>query len=312
MKTLVVGATGALGRPLVRQLVAAGHEVLGTTRSARNEPLVRAAGAKPVVLDALDRDAVLAAVAAAAPDVIIHQATALSAMSGNPRRFDDDFETTNRLRTTGLEYLLEAAGKAGTGRVLVQSYTGWPNQREGSLVKSEDDALDPDPPKSCARTLDAIRTSERLVTEAGGLALRYGAFYGPGSNLFGDGAIAELIRRRRFPILGKGTGMGSFIHLEDAAAATVAALDHGAPGVYNIVDDDPAPVSEWLPHLAAALGAKPPMRLPVWLGRLAAGELAVAMMTQSRGSSNAKAKRELGWTPAHPSWREGFIEAAKA
>jgi nucleoside-diphosphate-sugar epimerase len=239
---------------------------------------------------------------------VIHELTALRGQA-NLRNFDRSFAETNVLRTRGLDILLEAARAAGATRFLAQSYTGWPNARDGGPVKTEDDPLDPHPPKAMRESIAAIRYLEETVTGAegmAGLALRYGSLYGPGTSMAEE--YAAMIRRRKFPVVGDGAAVWSFVHVADAAAATVAALDHGGPGVYNIVDDEPAPVSEWLPQLAAMLGAKPPRHVPVWIGRLATGEVGVAMMTQSRGSSNAKARRELGWEPAHPSWRSGFAE----
>jgi nucleoside-diphosphate-sugar epimerase len=314
MKIFVAGASGAVGRRLVPLLVANGHEVVGTTTSPEKEQGLREAGAEAAVVDVLDADAVTAAVQRAEPDVIVHQATALSG-SMNLRRFDESFALTNRLRTEGTDHLLAAARSVGARRFVAQSFTGWPNAREGGPVKTEKDALDPDPPAAMRRTLDAIRYLEAAVTGAEGLdgvALRYGGLYGPGTSLSESGIHVEAIRRRRFPIVGAGTGVWSFVHIDDAAAATVAAIERGSPGVYNIVDDDPAPASEWLPFLAAAIGAKPPRRLPAWLGRLAAGEAAVVMMTESRGSSNEKAKRDLGWQLRYPSWRQGFQALAPA
>ena len=255
----------------------------------------------------------IAAVTGAEPEVVVHQMTALSDLVGNPRRFDEEFALTNELRTKGTDNLLAAALTAGARRIIVQSYTGWPNAREGGPVKTEDDPLDPDPPAAMRASLDAMRYMERTVVGAEGIegvVLRYGGFYGPLDDM--PPAFMETVRKRRFPLVGNGGGVWSFVHLDDAADATVAALDHGAPGIYNVVDDDPAPVAEWLPGMAGALGAKPPRRVPAWLGRLAGGEAGVSMMTQVRGSSNAKAKRELQWQPRHPSWRDGFREALAA
>ena len=308
MKVFVAGATGAIGRHLVPQLIQRGHEVVGTTRSPAGASLLRRWGAEPLVVDGLDRDAVLGAVTAVQPEVVVHQMTSLRGIA-TARNFDEQFELTNRLRTEGLDHLLAAARAAGARRFLAQSFTGWPNAREGGPVKTEDDPLDPDPPRTMQKTLAAIRYLEETVTSATdleGLVLRYGAFYGPGTTLSPGGEHFEMVRKRRFPLVGGGAGVWSFIHVADAAAATVAAVERGAPGIYNIVDDEPAPVSVWLPELAKALGAKPPRRIPTWLARLAAGEAAVSMMTRSRGSSNAKAKRELGWTPRFASWRDGF------
>jgi nucleoside-diphosphate-sugar epimerase len=308
MRVFVAGATGVVGRQLVPQLVEAGHEVVGSTRSSAKASGLERMGATAAVMDPLDRTEVMTAVLRAEPDAVIHELTALRGQV-SVRRFDRSFAETNVLRTRGLDILLEAAQAAGAARFLAQGYTGWPNAREGGPVKTEDDRLDPDPPHAMRESIAAIRYLEEAVPAAAGLdglVLRYGSLYGPGTSMAEE--YAAMIRRRRFPIIGDGAAVWSFVHVGDAAAATVAALDHGGPGVYNIVDDDPAPVAEWLPHLAKTLGAKPPRRVPVWLGRLAAGEVGVAMMTQSRGSSNAKARRELRWQPAHPSWRSGFAE----
>jgi nucleoside-diphosphate-sugar epimerase len=314
MKVFVAGASGAIGRRLVPMLVEAGHSVVAMTRTPEKADAIRASGAQPAVADALDRAAVVAALRDTSPDVVVHQLTALSALSGNPRRFDREFALTNRLRTEGTDHLLAGARAAGSRRVIAQSYAGWPYAPEGGPVKDEDDPLNPDPPAGIRETFDAIRYVESTVTAADGiegLALRYGGFYGPGTGLARgeDSPFQDTIRKRRFPVIGGGTGMWSFVHIDDAAAATLAAVEHGSPGIYNVVDDDPARVSEWLPALAEAMGANPPRRLPRWVGRLAGGEVAVLLMTQIRGASNAKAKRELGWQPAHPSWREGFPAA---
>ena len=310
MKVFVAGATGALGRQLVSMLAANGHEVTGLTRSPAKQDLLRSLGARPVVADALDPDAVARSVAEAEPEVIVHQLTALAG-SLDMRHIERDFAATNRLRTEGTDHLLAAGHAMGIRRFVAQSYAGWPFARTGGPVKSEADPLDPTPPAALRSTLDAIRHVEDAVTAAGwteGVVLRYGGFYGPGTSiaLKPDGEHVELLRKRKFPVVGRGTGVWSFIHIEDAAAATVAAVEHGTRGIYNVVDDEPAPVSEWLPAVAGAVGAKPPMRLPRWLGRLAAGEAATVMMTESRGASNEKAKRELGWQPRYPSWRQGF------
>jgi nucleoside-diphosphate-sugar epimerase len=309
MKIFVAGATGAVGRPLIRQLVERGHEVTGMTRSASKQDLLRELGARPVVADALDPDGVARAVAEAEPDVIVHQLTAISAF--NPRRMERDFATTNRLRTEGIDHLLAAGRAVGVKRFVAQSFAPWPYARTGGMVKSEDDPLDNEPPAQVRTTLEAIKYLERAVTSADwteGIALRYGGFYGPGTSIGLNplGEQIEMIRGRKFPIAGKGTGVWSFIHVEDAASATVEAVEHGRRGIYNVVDDEPAPVSEWLPELAKAVGAKPPRRVPLWLARIAGGEVAAVMMRDLRGSSNTKAKRELGWQPRYPSWREGF------
>jgi nucleoside-diphosphate-sugar epimerase len=309
MRIFLAGATGAIGGRLVPLLLEAGHEVTGTTRSPAKADMLRAAGAEPVIADGLDRDAIVAAIAAARPDAIVHQLTALGDLT-SLRNLDGAFALTNRLRTEGTDNLLAGAREAGTRRFVAQSFTGWPYARTGGPVKTEDDPLDPDPVPSMSKTLAAIRRLEQTVTQAGGIALRYGGFYGPGTGLTPGGDQVELIRKRRFPIVGDGGGVWSFIHIDDAAAATLAAHERGTPGaIYNVVDDDPAPVREWLPALAAAAGAKPPRRLPRWLARVVAGESVATMMTEIRGASNAKAKRELGWEPAHPSWREGFRAA---
>ena len=306
MRVFLAGATGAVGTHLVPQLLEHGHQVVGTSRSAQGAARLVTAGAEGVVLDLLDAEAVHDAVAAAEPDVIVHQATALKGLS-DIKHFDDSFAVTNRLRTEGTDHLLAAAQAHGVGRVVAQSFAGWPSGRGGARVTTEDDPLDPEPVPAMRRSHDAIRHLERAVVEAGGVALRYGGLYGDP----GDAQI-EMVRKRRFPIVGDGGGVWSFVHLDDAAAATVLALDHGLPGVYNVVDDDPAPVREWLPVLAEALGAKPPRHVPRWLARLAAGDVGVAMMTEIQGASNARAKRELGWTLRYPSWREGFPAAYAA
>jgi 2-alkyl-3-oxoalkanoate reductase len=303
MRVLVVGATGAIGRQLVPQLVAAGHQVSATTRSPAKLEALRAAGAEALVLDGLDRAAVGAAVARTEPAVIVHEMTALPA-SMNFRKFEQIFATTNELRTAGLDHLLAAAKAQGVRRFIAQSFGGWPNVRSGGPVKTEDDPFDPEPPKAMRTTLDAIRYLESAVTTAPleGVALRYGLLYGPGSS---EVLVRQLLRRQ-VPVVGSGAGVWSFLHVTDAAAATVAAVQGGAPGVYNIVDDEPATVAQWLPVMARAAGAKPPLHVPAWLGRLGAGEAGMSMMTRVRGCSNAKAKRELGWQLVWPSWRTGF------
>jgi nucleoside-diphosphate-sugar epimerase len=308
MRIFVAGATGALGRRLVPLLVANGHQVTGMTRTPGKAAGLRAAGADPVVADALDRDAVGRVVATARPEVVVHQLTDLAGMT-NFRRLDEGFAGTNRLRTEGTDHLVAAARAAGARRLVAQSFAGWPFARVGGPVKTEDDALDPDPPAELRRTLDAIRHLESAVLGAEGLegiVLRYGGFYGPGTSASEGGAMVDDLRRRRFPMVGAGTGVWSFVHIDDAATATVAAVERGAPGVYQIVDDDPAPVSAWLPVLAAATGAPPPRRVPAWLARLLGGEHGVVLMTRARGASNAKAKRDLAWRPAYPTWRQGF------
>lgn len=315
MRIFIAGATGALGRRLVPLLVASGHDVIGTTRSVAKAPGLQAAGAEPVVLDVLDAAAVVSAVADAGPEVVVHQATALAGRLSDVRHPDRAFELTNRLRTEGTDHLLAAARAAGARRFVAQSYAGWPYAREGGPVKTEEARLDPHPPADVRQTLAAIRHLEGAVAGADGLeglVLRYGGFYGPGTSIAPDGEQVAAVRRRRFPIVGGGAGVWSLVHIDDAATATGAAVERGAPGLYNIVDDEPARVAEWLPALAAAIGAPPPRRVPAWVGRLLAGEQVVTMMTESRGASNAKAKRELGWRPRHASWRDGFAEAVGA
>lgn len=305
MRVLVVGATGAIGRQLIPQLVQAGHQVSATSRSPAKLDSLGAAGANPVLLDGLQAQAVGEVVAKAEPEVIVHEMTAIPA-SINLRKFEQTFAATNKLRTTGLDHLLAAAAAQGVRRLIAQSYGGWPNIRSGGPVKTEDDPLDPDPPATQRATLDAIRYLERAVTTARleGLALRYGNLYGPGSSE----QFVRLLKRRQVPIIGSGAGVWSFLHVTDAAAATVAAVNGGAPGIYNIVDDEPATVAQWLPVMARAAGARPPMHVPAWVGRLAAGEAGLSMMTQIRGCSNAKAKASLGWQPIWPTWRSGFAQ----
>ncbi|HYT11011.1 MAG TPA: NAD(P)-dependent oxidoreductase [Mycobacteriales bacterium] len=307
MRIFLAGATGALGQHLAPMLVGAGHDVVGTTRSPAKATALRAAGVEPAVVDALDRAAVHEAVAKAEPDVVIHQVTALAGMSV-PRRFDEQFAQTNRLRTEGLDILLAAAEAAGARRFVAQSYAGWPFERVGGPVKDEEAPLDPH--TSAPATLAAIRHLEAAVGGVPGLdgiALRYGGFYGPGTSLGAGGDVVEMVRKRRFPVVGAGTGIFSFCHIEDAARATLAAVEGGPPGIYNVVDDEPAPVSQWLPFLARAVGAKPPRRVPGWLARPLIGAQGMVVMTSARGASNAKAKRELRWAPRYPSWRDGFV-----
>jgi nucleoside-diphosphate-sugar epimerase len=303
MRVFVTGATGALGRHLVPGLVAAGHEVTATTRTPGKVAQLREAGATPVVVDGLDREAVIAAVLAAAPEVIMHQMTALADMRSfrNP---DKLFSTTNELRTRGTDNLLAAAERAGTRRVIAQSYAGaGPDRRSGPL-KTEEDPLDWRPIRSAVQGPAAIKHVEETVPAAApeGIVLRYGTFYGPGASEL----LLDALRKRQLPVIGGGTGVWSFIEVTDAAAATIAAVDRGAPGVYSVVDSDPAPAAECLTYLPEVLGAKPPLRIPAWLGRLLAGEFVVAQMTTSRGYSNEKARKELGWEPRYASWREGF------
>jgi nucleoside-diphosphate-sugar epimerase len=309
MHVFVAGAAGAIGRRLVPQLLERGHSVTATTRNPHKLDDLHGLGGQPVVMDGLDAGAVAEAVKRTSPDVIVHQMTALAG-SPNLRRFDRWFAVTNQLRTVGTDNLLAAADAAGVRRFVAQSYTGWTNPATGSSVKTEADELDPHPLKPQRKSMEAIRYVEETVTGAPleGVVLRYGNFYGPGASE----TMVELIRKRRFPLVGDGGGVWSWIHLDDAAAATLAAIERGERGVYNIVDNDPAPSSEWLPYLAEAVDAKPPMHVPVWLAHLMAGAVPVRWMTEARGSSNAKAKRELDWRPAWGSWRQGFRQALGA
>jgi nucleoside-diphosphate-sugar epimerase len=305
MNIFLAGATGALGRSLVPKLIEAGHSVTGMTRSPAKAETLRAQGAAPVVADALDREAVIAAVVAARPDVVVHELTAIGEF--DPRRPDKTFALTNRLRTEGTDTLLTAAREAGASRFVAQSFAGWPYARDGGVAKPEDAPLDPDPPRGIRETHAAIRHLEEAVRAAQGIVLRYGGFYGPGTGLAPGGDQYEAVHSRKFPVVGDGGGVWSLVHIDDAATATVAAIERGEPGgIYNIVDDEPAPVREWLPELAKAIGARPPRHLPRFLGRLALGPAGTAMMTEIRGASNAKARRELGWIPAYPTWRQGF------
>jgi 2-alkyl-3-oxoalkanoate reductase len=300
MRVFVAGASGALGARLVPQLVGAGHEVIGTHRLPTKAEQLRALGAEPVQLDVLDGRAVRKAVLESRPDAIVHEATALGdAVWG--RDFDRVFAGTNALRTRGTDELLAAAHEAGVSRFVAQSFASYRYDRRGPLVQSEDDPLDPDPPRNARQSWAAMEYLEREVVDAGGIVLRYGVFYGAEN----DGLI-EPIRKRQYPIIGNGGGITSWIHLDDAAAATVLALEHDGATIYNVVDDEPAPVRDWLPVVAEALGAEQPRHVPAWLARMFAGEAAVVMGTDARGASNAKAKRELGWTLRHPTWRSGF------
>ncbi|MGC3860562.1 NAD-dependent epimerase/dehydratase family protein [Micromonospora chersina] len=307
MRVLVAGATGAMGKELVPRLVAAGHEVFAMIRSESNKARAAQLGAAPVLADALDRAQVEAAVRQAAPEVIVNQLTAIGHI--DTRHFDRSFAPTNRLRIEGTDNLLAAARATGVRRFVAQSNGAFTYARTGGPVKSEQDSLDRAPVSQMAPMIAAIEHLEKAVLNATwteGIVLRYGAFYGPGTSMAPGSAQLEMIRKRKFPVVGDGAGVWSFIHIADAAEATVAAVENGGRGVYNIVDDDPAPVAVWLPELAAMLGAKKPMRVPRFVGRLAAGEAGVVLMTELRGASNAKAKRELHWHPAHPSWRQGF------
>lgn len=305
MKILVAGATGVMGRALVPMLVERGHEVTGMTRTEAKQELVRELGAKPVVADALDPEAVAAAVAEAEPEVIIHQLTALNT-DFDVRKLKEILEPTNRLRTEGTDHLLAAGRAVGAKRFIAQSFVPYIYARTGNGLKTESDAVDPDPPAAVRDAFEAIRYVEKTVTSAEGIegiALRYGGFYGDGTSMAinPDGEQMAPIRKRKFPIVGGGGAVWSFVHIDDAAAATAQAVERGGPGIYNVVDDAPAPVHKWLPAVADAIGAKPPRRFPRWLGRLFAGELGVVMMTELRGASNEKAKRELDWAPIHPS-----------
>lgn len=301
MRVFVTGASGAIGIPLVSQLIEAGHEVIGTHHSPASAELLRTLGAKPVRVDLLDAGAVRQAVLEHEPDAIIHQATALANVNFG-RNLDRVFAGTNALRTKGTDALLAAAREAGVRRFVAQSVAAYSRYaRQGGPIKSENDPVDPNPPATMRQIFAALNHLDQVVTEFGGVALRYGAFYGAAH----DGSI-DPVRKRRFPIVGDGGGIWSWIHVDDAAAAAVLALGHDGPAIYNIVDDEPAPVREWLPVLAQALGAKPPQHVPTWLARLIAGEAMVVWATQARGASNAKARRELGWRPRYASWREGF------
>ena len=306
MHVFIAGATGAVGRTLIPTLIAEGHTVTGTTRSGAKAEQLTDLGATPVLMDGLDRDSVMAAVTGAAPDAIVHQMTALAG-DIDFRNIDKGFAMTNRLRSEGTEHLLAAAQAVGASRFVAQSFAGWPSARTGDPVKTEADPLDPDPPRGIRETHAAIRRLEELVTGAGGVVLRYGGFYGPGTGLAPGGDQFEMVRKRKFPLIGNGAGIWSFAHTEDVATGTIAGLERGRDGeIYNVCDDDPAPIREWLPLLARSLGAKPPRRIPAWLAARLASPAAVMMMTTAHGASNAKAKAELDWTPAWPSWREGF------
>ena len=302
MRVFLVGASGAIGTRLVPHLINGGHDVIGTATSPERAKRVRALGADVIVLDLLDPRAVRKAVLAAEPEAIVHEATALANLS-DFKHFDRSFAQTNRLRTEGTDSLLAVAREAGVRRFVAQSYASARYAREGGPVKSEDDPLEPNPPEAARQSWDAMMYLDRVVTEAGGIALRYGVFYGEPNDV-----LVETVRKRLWPIIADGGGVTSFIHLDDAAAATVLALDCERAAIYNIVDDEPSPAREWLPAGAKIVGAKPPHRFPAWLARLFAGEAVVMMGTESRGASNAKAKRELGWTLRYPSWREGFAD----
>ncbi|HEV8192956.1 MAG TPA: NAD(P)-dependent oxidoreductase [Ktedonobacterales bacterium] len=308
MRVFVAGATGAIGNQLVPQRVAGGHTVVAMTGTPKNAAMLRAAGAEPVVVDAFDRAALIEAVKRAAPVIVIHQLSALT-KAKNYKKFDDEFALTNRLRTEVADYLLEATRTAGARRFIAQGYGNWNYERTGTGPKTEEDPLDPNPPQKQRESLEAIRYLENAVVHARdieGIALRYGKLYGPGTGIAADGDIVAMVRTRGLPMVGNGAGIWSLIHIADAASATVAAIERGAPGAYNVVDDEPAPVATWLPELARILGAKPPLHIPAWLGRLIIGEVGVSMMTQIRGATNAKAVRELDWKPSYTTWRQGF------
>jgi nucleoside-diphosphate-sugar epimerase len=310
MRVFVAGSTGAVGKFLVPHLVQNGHEVVALVRDAQKAKALEVMGAQVALADPLNKEELTAAIRRTEPEVIIHQLTALTGV-GNFKKLDEEFALTNRFRTEVTDTMLAAARLVGTRRFIAQSFCGWPFAREGGPVKTEEDPLDPNPPASFSKILAAIRYLEdtvRKTTNLQALALRYGFFYGPGTGIAKDGLIVELVRKRRLPIVGDGAGIWSFIHISDVARTTVAAVSHGDPGIYNVVDDEPAPVSTWLPALAEAVGAKPPYKVPVWLGKLAIGGGGVSMMTKIRGGSNAKAKRELGWQLDYPSWRRGFVE----
>lgn len=310
MRILIAGASGVIGRALIEPALRSGHTVWGMVRSPAALDAVQALGAQAVSADALDRTGVIAAVASARPDVIVHQLTALPKKL-NPARFARELAATNRLRTAGTDNLLEAARAAGVRRIVAQSFAGWPNAREGGAVKSETDPLDSSPPAALREALAAIKHLEQAVTQSAdvdGAALRYGFLYGPPQRVAGMGAIVPDVRRRLVPVIGGGGGVWSFIHIDDLVSATLSAIDLGARGIFNIVDDEPAAASEWLPELARIVGGKPPLHVPAWLGRLAVGEAGLVLMTAMRGAANTKAKRELGWQPRWPSWRDGFRE----
>ena len=306
MNIFIAGATGAVGRALIPQLIEHGHTVTGTTRSPDKADALRALGATPVVVDGLDREAVMNAIKAVEPEAVVHQMTALAGLS-DPRKFEQSFAMTNRLRTEGTDNLLAAAAEVGA-TLVAQSYAGWPYEPVGGAVKDEDAPLMSNPPKQMRATLDAIRHVERVVPAAGGTVLRYGGFYGPGTGIARGGEQWDAVHARKFPIVGDGGGMWSFCHIGDAASAAVVALERPAPGaILNVCDDEPAPVRDWLPALAQDIGAKPPRHVPRWVGRLL-GAHVVQMMCEARGASNARAKDVLGWQPSVKSWREGFAQ----
>jgi nucleoside-diphosphate-sugar epimerase len=309
MRVFVAGATGAIGVRLVPQLIARGHQVTATTRSGTKLPLLRGLGADLVIVDGLNRASVTDAVRAARPDVIVHQMTALTGKA-DLKHFDRWFRVTNQLRTRGTDNLLAAAEEAGVGKIVAQSYTGWNNPRTGDLIKREGEPLDAHPARAQVASLQALLYLERAMAAAPmeAIVLRYGSFYGPGASE----EFVSLVRKRKLPIVGSGAGVWSWIHLDDAAAATVAAIEHGTQGVYNVVDDEPAAVFDWLPYLAEAVGARKPRQVPSWLARMAIGQVGVRWMTEARGAANQKAKRELSWQLRYPSWRSGFRHGLRA
>ena len=310
VKVFVAGSTGAIGRSLLPLLIEKRHDVVALVRTPARAKDVEALGARAAVADALDPDGLRAAIRRAAPEAVIHELTSLKGVT-NFRRFDQTFALTNRFRTRTLDTMLAAARSIGVRRFIAQSYCGWPYAREGSPVKTEDDPLDPAPPASFRESLAAIRYLEDTIRQARDIqafALRYGNLYGPGTDISAEGTVADLVSRRKLPLFGSGAGVWSFIHVRDAASATVAAMSRGSPGIYNVVDDEPVPVNVWLPALANALGARPPRRLPAWVGALLLGDGGLSMMTLARGGSNAKSKRELAWQPSFASWRRGFVE----
>ena len=310
VKVFVAGSTGAIGRSLLPLLIEKRHDVVALVRTPARAKDVEALGARAAVADALDPDGLRAAIRRAAPEAVIHELTSLKGVT-NFRRFDQTFALTNRFRKRTLDTMLAAARSIGVRRFIAQSYCGWPYAREGSPVKTEDDPLDPTPPASFRESLAAIRYLEDTIRQARDIqafALRYGNLYGPGTDISAEGTVADLVSRRKLPLFGSGAGVWSFIHVRDAASATVAAMSRGSPGIYNVVDDEPVPVNVWLPALANALGARPPRRLPAWVGALLLGDGGLSMMTLARGGSNAKSKRELAWQPSFASWRRGFVE----
>lgn len=309
MKVFLAGAGGAVGKAIIPMLINAGHQVTALTRSEKKSSIIKSLGAIPIIADAMNEKSVVEAICKIKPDAIIHQMTAINPGRVNLKKLDKEFELTNKLRTVGTDYLLKAAREAGVKKFIIQSFAGWNYERTGGKIKTENDPLDPNPPRMQQEMMAAIQYLEKAVFDAPNInatVLRYGAFYGPGTSLSLNGTIVEDIRKRMFPIVGGGTGIWSFAHIEDVASATVAALHSNKTGVFNIVDDDPAPLYEWLPYLAEVVGAKPPMRLPVFIARPIIGEVGISFMTQIRGVSNAKAKKELNWAPKWKSWREGF------